>query len=214
MKVIVLSLLAILLSGTVYAAVITDSETISLASTNWGQAIYLEKFHGNIADLQSVVITLEATGTGDIWAENLANKAADIQLNWAETVTMKKSGSTLLTAAPSYTDTHTWAAFDGTFDWDGASGDKYAGLTDTKTSSMTLTSGFGDYVGAGTFQLDVLADAISWTIGTGNVASYYQTEAGAKATITYNYVPEPGSWIALLTGCVGLIGVGTRRRSK
>ncbi|MCE5324078.1 choice-of-anchor E domain-containing protein [bacterium] len=209
-KVCALSLLAILLGGAAYAAVTTDSETISLTQTDWSQVISLEKFHGDIANLDKVVITLVATGQSDIGYENRASKPADIQLTWTATVSMKKGGSTLLSVAPAYSNTVTPAAYDLLWDWSGTSGGNFT-TSDTKSDSMTLTSGFSDYVGDGTFDLEIVAAAISQTIGTGNVASYYLTSASATATVEY-YTPEPASIASLAAGLLGIVGFGIRRR--
>lgn len=211
-RVCALCLLAILLGGAAHAAIISDSKTIGLTRTNWSQAINLEKYHGDIADLTGVVITLAATGQSEIAYENLAESPAPIQLNWTATVIMQKNGSTLLTAAPAYSTTVTPPAYDGYLGWDGTSGDTFT-TSDNKSSSMTLSSGFGDYVGAGTFQLDILAGATSLTVGTGNLAAYYNTLVGATAKVEYmTETPEPGSVIALATGLIGLVGFSTRRR--
>jgi hypothetical protein len=123
---------------------------------------------------------------------------------------MNKGGSALLSVAPAYSNTVTPATYDLLWDWGGASGGSLM-TSDTKSDSLTLTSGFDDYVGDGTFDLEILADAVSQTIGTGNVASYYLTSASATAIVEY-YTPEPASIAALATGLLGIIGFGIRRR--
>lgn len=210
LAVLICSLLVALVTGAASAAVITDTATVSLTATDWSQVISLQKFHGDISHLAGVVIKLEATGVSEIGYENRASYPADITLTWTATVTMKENGSTILAVAPSYSNTVTPAAFDGNFNWDGTSGDNFT-TSDTKSDQITKTN-LADYVGAGTFDLTILANAISQTIGSGNVASYYLTSASAKATVEYTTLPEPASVVALASGLIGIVGFGIRRR--
>jgi len=207
-------LLALVVSaGATYAAVSGPySQTIASEKTDWAKVISLPQFDSSLGTLTSIVFELDATVTANVAIENLASKDAAVDILFGSFVDVKKSGTSLLSTTPTKSATYTMAAYDNTFDWGGTSGAKYLGLTATETKTITLNSGFGDYIGAGTFDLDVLASAFSKTTGTGNVASWYETEAGAKATVTYNYVPEPASLAVMATGLLGAFGFGLRRK--
>jgi len=208
-------LLALVVSaGTTYAASVSYSQTIAAEKTDWAKVIQLDKFDSSLGTLTSIVFDLEATITATVGVENLASKDASVDILFGSLVDVKKGATSLLNTTPTYSATYSLAAYDTVFDWGGTSGAKYLGLTDTETKTITLNSGFGDYIGAGTFDLDVLASAFSKTTGTGNIASYYETEAGATAMVTYNYdvVPEPASLVALATGLMGAFGFGLRRK--
>jgi hypothetical protein len=94
----------------------------------------------------------------------------------------------------------------------------FSGLSGTGSATITDTSAFAPYSGAGNFDIPLLtATMLMITGGGGNFAGGQSTTGTATATVTYTFgstVPEVGTPIYLATG-LGAILLGLwRRRSR
>jgi hypothetical protein len=96
----------------------------------------------------------------------------------------------------------------------------FSGLTGTGSGTITDTSVFAPYIGAGNFNIPILTSSMLNIIGGGgNFAGSQSTSANATASVTYTFgttttVPEVGTPLYLVTG-VGAIMLGLlRRRSR
>jgi hypothetical protein len=91
----------------------------------------------------------------------------------------------------------------------------FSGLSGTDFATITDTSLFAPYTGAGNFNIPVLTSTMLMiTGGGGNFAGGQSTTGSATATVTYTFgstVPEVGTPIYLATG-LGAILIGLWRR--
>ena len=97
------------------------------------------------------------------------------------------NGLGVATADPSIHSSTVLAAFDGTIDFAGASGENLTGLTGTELTSSEVTGDLSAFVGAGTIALPIAADSPSVLTGPADLATELLTEAGATVTISYTY---------------------------
>lgn len=186
--------------------------SIAQTKTNWVQNLTVPQFDPALGTLTSVVFEVSSSMLGKVGLENMADLSEDVSYELKGIATVSKGVTALLAANPTKTDTANLSAFDDDLDWGGTSGTVLT-FTVTDLATTTLSSGFGDYLGTGTYDLTAAGTATSVASGTGNVASYFKSEVGADVKVTYNYlVPEPGALLPLVTGLVGLAGYVTRRR--
>ena len=215
-------------AGFTQAAVITDSDSVAVTSTNIiDQVLVVDMFDdngGNFA-LDSVVLTLSGSIEGDAQVESLDATPAMVTANISAAITLEDMMSmTVLSANPVVSEMFSLAAFDTAIDFAGPSGGSSVGLTDMFSESMTWTMpmDLAAFVGMGTISYNFNALGTSNASGAGNLIAQLNTRAGAELLITYNYTdntPPPvttvsaPSSVALLG--LSLLGVaGLRRKAK
>lgn len=218
------SLIAVALTGLMALASSAQANTVSFSVerpvglTDWTDTMALGKFDTSLGQLTSITISLTGNVSGRGLAENLDEDApTSVLLNLASTLTLHRpDSSTLVVSNPLFSQTLALSAFDGDIDFAGASG----GTTGVRTASATefvTTTNANDFAlfsahGGGLIHLGLNGAGVSEAIGSGNLASGFETYAGARATVTYNYapVPEPETYAMMLTG-LGLLAFARRR---
>jgi len=204
------------------AAVVSFSDTIAMQLTNWDEAFSVSKFNPALGTLTSVQYTLTGTVEGSAAYENFAPTAAAITLNLSAVINVDTPGGSIaVTVTPLASITEAAAVYDGTIDFDGASGSTLGGLTDTDTASNTLFVGLAPFIGLGDIILAAEALASSTGSGSGNLATNFTSEAAATLTINYFYdilppppsVPEPMSMSLIGAGLLGLGGLMRRKKA-
>ncbi len=214
----IISLLLMAFAGAASAATVSYTATpIGPSPTDWvNQLLAVQKFDPALGTLVSVQLDFTSSVQGIVGVENLGG-AAPVTLKLAATTQITQGATTIASLAPSETRVVNLPFADGLFDWGGDSGEVYSGFAGTDTASFTyMTAGdMAQFIGAGTVSYNASAFGNSQTTGSGNIASYYMTQASAGATVTYIYeTPEPGSMVALVTGIVGLAGLVSRRKRQ
>lgn len=202
------------------AATITyNSGTISDTPTNWSSSLGLQEFNPTLGTLNSITFTLNGDVSGSVKVENTGSSAATVNSALAATLTLERPDTTqLVVVLPKATFTDSLSAFDGTIDFGGTSGVTHSGISaSTSQVSATLTDAtdLALFKGTGILSLPAVAVGSSAANGGGNLVAQFISDAGASASVTYDYTPgtpattpEPSSMalMGLGLGAAGLIG--------
>ncbi len=194
----------------------TYTDTYGLETTDIENALLeIKQFDGSLGTLQNVTITFDGriVGEGEI-------ESVDAQ---AQTIIYTLSGNLQLDG-PDFLDNPLFdqdvsvsnsfdaTAYDGSRDYAGTSGLRFAGLTaraegeNSYYDQLTLDNFTGD----GDLEFLFSASTESSVTGAANISSFIFTQAGATVSVTYEYddlgggvlseterVPEPSTLLAL-----------------
>lgn len=167
---------------------IKHESSVNVQKTNFNKFVNLPKFDPKLGELQKVFVQLGSEVKGSIRLENLDAQAADVTANLsAEVSLLKPDNSILLTTLPTASIAKSFAADDENLDYNGLSGATYNNLSNSKTASTSLLSDFDLFIGSDTLTLPVTAVAKSSGTGAGNLAQIFNTLAGAKVEVVYEY---------------------------
>ena len=210
------------MSAVAQADTVTFSASRALDTTDFVDFLTLGKFDTNLGTLNSIRFDLTGTVVTDGGVESLdaASSLANLSLN-ASLSLSRPNNANILTGSVGFSQNRTLAEFDGDIDFAGTSG--YT--LDTRVNQISnsfVSTNVNDFVlfsalNGGNINLGVSATALSEATGPGNVISYFVTQAGAQARVTYDYtptaVPEPETYAMLLAG-LGVVGFIARRRKQ
>ena len=217
---------ATLFTGIVATAGIADAftmtQTATLAPTRTNiidQPISIEKFNPLQGILDSVKVDFTGLVKGDAGFENLDAQPATVTVDLAGDLNLKlPDGTSLLNLSPTSETATSVSSYDDTRDFAGSSGRTLDGLTAEKSGTQTFTGSSLLNLFTGTGNLDFLFSALATSTvkGTGNIASYVDTFAGADLIrVTYNYqqppkeVPEATATLSL--GLLAGLGILSRK---
>lgn len=207
-----------LVAGSASAASISYSANVPETATNWTDTLALQQFDASLGTLTSATLTLSGTVTGVAKAESLDTSASQITLDLSALIEASVFGQATVAVDVNPADQFVFdaAAFDGTIDFGGTSGINLDTLTDTDTDFTTYTgSELANFIGLGTFDVDLVASGLSVATGAGNLITQFNTNALAEVTIEYVYetaaVPLPAA-LPLFATALGGLAVARRRR--
>lgn len=221
--------MGLLAAGSASAAVITQTHTIPTASTNWNIASAFNKFNTDLGPLQSIIISIAGTVSGNIKLESRDGAPTTISGTLQANQTVFLGAFTMVTNFPSITQSFGATAFDGTVDFGGTSGVTFSSLSSSSSNSATLlpTNLVDSLLYIPQFTCSALAATCGPQVslstqavgtssgqGAGNLTTEFNTSSGATLTLTYNYgvaTPEPASMAVL---GIGLVALGAYRRKR
>ncbi|TVP64465.1 MAG: choice-of-anchor E domain-containing protein [Nodularia sp. (in: Bacteria)] len=202
----------------------TNSASVAMQETDIINApLSVQKFDSSLGNLTSVILNFSTNVTGDAGFENRGNGQANVTVNLGANISLGTDNGLDLTGisplSPSVSQFYTVSGFDGVNDFNGTSGKSITGLVASDSSSKTFTDAndLAKFIGAGNLNFLFNATANSNVTGSGNMASFINTLAGANLSITYNYeasqaVPEPTAALGL--GLFAGIGLLSQRKKS
>lgn len=207
--------------GIAQAATLTKtySDTIDPARTNFSDSVSIAQFDSSLGDLTKIIVELTGSVSGSIQLESTDAAPANVTANLKSQIKLQRPDmSDLVVVLPEASKTANFTAFDGTVDFGGTSGLTINNLSQTATNSISFTdpSDFALFLGKGNLVLPVAAIGQSNASGAGNLATVFQTFAGANITVSYEYtekptaVPEPNAPM----GALALVGLGMMAKRK
>ncbi|MBS1706591.1 MAG: PEP-CTERM sorting domain-containing protein [Armatimonadetes bacterium] len=202
------------LSAFVLADTKTYSAKIDPKATNWSGTINLPQFDPSLGELRSAVLCFSGNVSGTAQVENKQCQPVCVTTKLSAKVTAKDiTGATVFSLVPSVTKSDKLYGYDGKTDYKGTSGKTYSNLSASTSGQKSIASKeLGNYVGKGNVVFNINAVNQSAASGSCNLASNFQSLAGANICVTYCYnpVPEPTSMAGLAFGAIGLM----RRRKR
>jgi hypothetical protein len=203
------------------AATVSFSADRATTATNWSDVLGLGMFDSNLGTLTSIKFDLSGVVEGSGRVESLDNAGSNVTLTLASLLTLTRpDASTLVVANPLFSQQFGLSAFDGMMDFAGTSGANTGPFWSSGSNSFSSVSA-SDFalfssLGGGLINLGLGAVGSSTASGAGNLISQFNTAAGGRVAVTYEYnvsaVPEPETYVMLLTG-LALAGVMARRKS-
>jgi len=184
---------AVWAGGPAMAAVVSQSATVPLTTTNWSTNAEIGQFDPSLGSLHSISFGLSGTLQGSIGIENLEPTPTTVYSGLSSTIALSPPGAGQVLAVTPYVGADAnLGAFDGSIDFAGASGRTFANLTNTQSVATTYTAGAGGpqlatapYIGTGNVALPVSATANAGISGPLDLAAYTQAAAGANVSVTY-----------------------------
>jgi hypothetical protein len=210
---LIFMLASLALASTASATIMTVTCSTLNGPTELNSNVVCPQFNG--LNLQNIAITISGGISGSI---TLTNNASVAESGAGTTTSQFMVGSLggFTLANPLFAAMFTT----GTLSLAAGQSKASSGLTGTGSATITDTSVFAPYTGAGSFNIPISTSTmLNITGGGGNFAGGQSTSANATASVAYTFgttttVPEVGTPLYLVTG-VGAILIGLlRRRSR
>lgn len=211
------------ISGVAQAATVFYSDSFAMTTTNWNGLLEITKFDSSLGTLTGINFLLEGEVLGNVRFESLDAQPTTVDTYLQAVITLTRpDASTIVVTTPVSNHSDNVSEFDGVIDFDGTSGKSYFGLTANSSESVDSPPPGSDlalFTGVGSIFLPIMAEGASLATGAGNLITIFNTEAAARATVTYTYdpvtppVPEASSLLLILVGG-GFMALGSRMRNR
>lgn len=194
-----LAVWGLLLPGAALAGQSTQTachtDLIQTALTNWQGQVTIPKFDPNLGILTGVHFELTGEVTGSAQVESLDPTATTVTTSFQATITLTRPDlSVLVVTTPAANFLDDLSPFDGTIDFAGTSGASHLNIAASATETADSPPPAGDLTlftgpagNPGTISLPVEAVGTSFSSGSGNLITQFQTSAGASVLVCYNY---------------------------
>jgi hypothetical protein len=160
--------------------------------TIWNDTFSLPKFNNTATDslLKATLYVAEATHHPFIGVENTGTQSTIADFGFSGRLTITPPGATNLVTNSSLAEEVSLSSYDGTTDYEGASGYSWYDLYSSATNSRVLNTipQVAPYLGTGMIDFPTQAKSITSFSGGGNLESNVETEVGAGFCITYEYL--------------------------
>jgi len=225
----IMAVACVLLAGTGWAGVITQTQTVVLHETDWGPtALTFAQFDilGGARTLNSVYVQILGEVEGLTRIENLGGSSGIFTSHLSANVELANpdGSSYLVDSLPTINSSDSLSAYDGITDWAGTDSATHTGTYWDTTACLhhycytTLHPGdtyFSSFLGTSTISLNASAAGTSGAGGGGGLNFHSETNAAAVAEVIYNYtsnggVPEPGTMSLLGSALIGLGLIGRK----
>lgn len=199
-------------AATAAADTISYSQSVPQQSTDFASVIALPQFDPSIGTLTQVELKISADMLANALIENRSATTATFTMTLTESASVVPPFGSFITASANSIPTtpQVAAPYDGvpyTVDPNGADTVHWS-INQTGVSNNRIYTVPGDlavFTGLLNLNFTVLGDS-SVSLGgtTANFVAESSSKVGATVTITYTYVPEPGSLALLLAGLAAL----------
>lgn len=180
----------ILTKQAVMTYLITSPSDVNGIANNF----YMPKFNNALGTLKKIKVSRVITQTDNIKLENLLNSGRTISFSSTTQFTVTNSAGLLrTTSSPTYTNSFTSGAYDGTTDFNGTSGKSFGIHTGALTDTFSISSNLSNYIGAATDSIgfkDSSAVSFSPNVST-NFAKSLDQKGMTQYTVSYFYMAEP-----------------------
>ncbi|MCB0065262.1 MAG: choice-of-anchor E domain-containing protein, partial [Caldilineaceae bacterium] len=170
---------------------VTTVDAIPLTPTNWERTLSIPRFEPATGILTRIEFVLTGQVNGAVRIENLDAAPAQVTAEIIADIALERPDGAFITmASPNAAKTVSLAEFDGSIDFDGASGttvDNIVGIDISDRTVYTDGTDLAAFVGSGLIDLTVKATGRSRATGAGNLGLSFSTLAGAAITVTYTY---------------------------
>ena len=180
-------------------------------------SVTLDQFDTSLGTLTKVILKIEAdTSGGSIQWDNEAGNPSTVTLGIGGELTATGPDALVVIAVPLQLDSGSVSAdeaADGAGDFSGPDAFAVTTASGNDTDEDSLTSGFDSYKGTGTFNVSIESVAETYLSTSGGFGPINpQTGiANGTVTVTYEYIPEPGTMAMLALGGISVL---LRRRRK
>jgi protocatechuate 3,4-dioxygenase beta subunit len=180
---------------------ITQTVTIPATATDFSLTNLVNQFNPALGQLQSVVISDNASITSDIKVENTSTSSpSTINATVGGTQTLTGPGGVqIVVSLQQNAGTFNATTYDGTLDFGGSSGTDFGAQTASGSQSTTIQgANASPFIGTGTVSFTENGVATSKAAGGGNLVVSLVSTGQATYTVTYNYIPDnslkPGNY--------------------
>jgi uncharacterized repeat protein (TIGR01451 family) len=185
---------------------LTKTVTFGATPTDFSQQGLLDQFNPSLGTLQEIDITHAGSITSDIKVENTSTSSGSaINGTVSGNLTLQAPGGVNDKLSISqYAGTFNAQPFDGTIDFQGASGSDFGQKTANGSDNIVLSgSQLTPYIGTGQVQVTENGVATSTATGGGNVNVNVQSTGQANVTVVYKYIANnslpPGNYTIVET---------------
>lgn len=200
------------------AAMISFSDTFTSQPVPGMTTLNLPKFDPALGTLLKVTIELDATANGGSISfdnESTATPGANVTLTIGATLeAIAPNGATLIAIPTTMASSMVGPDSDGDPDFVGSDAFTLIGMPSSDSDMAMLNSGFAPYIAAfmgDTFEVMISSENFAtWSVTNGfGPGQSSPGEAGGTFTVTYEYIPSPGTFAL---GALGLCAMLRRHR--
>jgi hypothetical protein len=180
--------------GAAQAVTLGQSQSLPEAPGGTTAGLTFDKFDPALGALTDVGVSLTATVDGSVSYESREAAPSSFFAAFTGNIAILRPDNTPLVVVATVTSTHSaLGAYDGGADFGGASGGQASGLTSsaswTTPSHSLPASDAALFTGPGPITLPVTIGTQAHVAGAANLTARLSAQAGATATLTYDYVP-------------------------